>query len=53
MNVPGISKNNQNLVHYLYCHAVRLSVYLNFCSVCLKSLALASKVQALALGSWP
>jgi len=54
-----LNKSNQNLVHYLSCQAVRRTAYLNFCgSRMLKglgtmALALASKVQALALRFWP
>jgi len=54
-----LNKSNQNSVHYLSCQAVRRTAYLNFCgSRMLKglgtmALALASKVQALALRFWP
>jgi len=63
-----LSKCHHNLAHYVSCHAVRCTAYLNFCSGrVLKGLghgtysfriegpglALAWKFEALALRFWP
>ena len=44
-----LNKSNQNLVHYIFCQAVRPTAYLNFCgSLMLKGLGLGTMALALA-----